>query len=113
MSTSTAAATVALCLLCLVALAGIALVLLDDGAPLNVRPMAGDELEAVSAGIAPVSGVPVSPTLHHLYDGRVPGPVRGRATAATPGRHAGPGRARRTHRLANHAVPTLLTGSTL
>lgn len=112
MSTADVVCTSLLGVLALAAIAGCALLVLDDGAPINVRPVTPADWADV-AGIEPVSGVPVSPNLHHVAEGRVPGPVTGRATAATPGRHAGPGRGRRTHRAACHAEPRIFTWSTL
>lgn len=85
MNTIPLLATIALGILALIAAAGILLVLLDDGTDLAVRPIPPDELESVSAGSRP--GVPVSPTLHHYAEGRVP--VTGRVAAPKP-RWSGP-----------------------
>jgi hypothetical protein len=105
--------TILLGILALIAIAGCLLVLLDPGDDLAIRPMLPEET-ATLAGIEPVSGVPVSPTLHHIRDGRIPGPVTGRVARTTLPRHSAPGRAtRRRHGLPNHAAPRLFAGSTL
>lgn len=71
----------ALCVPLTIAAVGCLLVLLDPGVDLAIRPLPPEDWPA-TACIKPVSGVPVSPTLHQLYDGRVPKPVIGRATVA-------------------------------
>lgn len=103
----------------LIALATIAMILLqlavDEQADheVAVRPVTPADWADFMAGIEPVSGVPVSPNLHHYAEGRIPGPVTGQIPAATLPRHAAPGRGRWNHRIPAHAQPRRFVRSTL
>lgn len=72
------------------------------------RPLPPSEWPAVvdlpAAPAEPALVVPVSPTLHHLDEGRVPGVVVARAVAPGP-RHAAIGYATGHGRAPRHALP--------
>ena len=77
MSTADKVCTVILGALALATIALILLQLAAEDTVITVRP-----LTLPDAITTPAAGVPVSPALHHIADGRDPGPVTGRVAAS-------------------------------